>query len=151
MMLPEFQIDGVALMTEAALRLWLIVSGVVVAGHYHAMANSITKAPSWLRALALPVITSSGVGMAFCGLIGDISYAALFAILAAGVMPMVQLAAWGAGAYVSDQLARAERMKQHRNEFMSRAIGGAEQLSDMLDEESSPAPLTKEAKKVAQK
>lgn len=96
---------------ETALRTWLIATGVLVAGHYHAMANFIGRAPHIIKALALPAATGCGVGMAFCGAVGATLQGALFGAAAAGLMAVINLAAWGAGAYVSAQLERAAEVR----------------------------------------
>lgn len=96
---------------EAALRLWLLAAGLLVAGHYHAMANFIGRAPHLIKALTLPAVTGCGVGMAFCGAVGATLQGALFGAAAAGLMAVINLAAWGAGAYVSAQLERAAEVR----------------------------------------
>lgn len=96
---------------EMALRVWLLATGVLVAGHYHAMANFIGRAPHVIKALALPAATGCGVGMAFCGAVGATLQGALFGAAAAGLMAVINLAAWGAGAYVSAQLERAAEVR----------------------------------------
>lgn len=96
---------------EMALRVWLVVAGLLVAGHYHCMANFIGRAPHAVRALVLPSISGAGIGMAFCGAVGATLQGALFGAAAAGLMAVINLAAWGAGAYVSAQLERAAEMR----------------------------------------
>jgi hypothetical protein len=102
-------------LTEYALRVWLLVTGLLVAGHYHCMANYIKKAPHFVRALALPAITGAGVGMAVCALWGSTLQGAMFGAAAAGLMAIINLAAWGAGAYVSEQLERAAEVREQIN------------------------------------
>lgn len=112
--MPEVTLGSSALLlnlAELALRAWLIVTGLLVAGHYHCMANFLGRAPHLIRALALPTVTGAGIGMAFCGAVGATLQGALFGAAAAGLMAGINLAAWGAGAYVSAQLERAAEVR----------------------------------------
>lgn len=126
---------------HAALCVWLVVAGLAVAVHYHCMANFITKAPHWVRGVVLPVLTAAGVGMVWAGLSGNVPTGALFALLAAGLMPAVHLAAWAAGAYVAEQFERAERLKRQRYAFLRDAVDGATDMAKFLDSGSNVTQL----------
>ncbi len=132
----------VLLVADAALRLWLFCTGVLVAGHYHAMANFMGRAPHFVKALALPSVTGAGVGMVVCAAMGATLQGALFGALAAGLMAIVNLAAWATGAYVSDQFEKADRMRRYRRAFMRDAVNGSEDLARFLEQDSNSAPLT---------
>jgi hypothetical protein len=96
---------------SAAVQLWLIVFGALVAGHYHCTANFITKAPLWVKIMTA-LVTAAGTGMIFCGLVGDIGHGALFALFATGPMVAVQLGALQAGVSISEQFRVAALIKQ---------------------------------------
>lgn len=142
----EVSISGAA---DLALRFWLLVTGLMVAGHYHAMANFTGRAPLLIKYLVLPSITFAAVGMAVAGFAGRYSEAAYFSFAVAGLMVTINLAAFASGAYVSEQFERAARLKRHRKAFLHEAVNGAEDLAHLLDQDSAPAPL--EAKERRQK
>jgi hypothetical protein len=131
---------------DVALRAWLMFTGLLVAGHYHAMANYLGRAPHLIKAVALPSVTGAGVGMAVCAAAGATLQGAMFGALAAGIMALVNLAAWRSGAYVSEQFERADRMKRYRNAFLRDAVNGSEDLARLLEQDSDTAPLTAERK-----
>lgn len=112
--MPELSTSTAALWlgaAEAALRLFLFVTGVLIAGHYLLMANFMQRAPHFVKAVALPVLTASGVGMVACAFSGALSMGLIFGSLAAGFMVAVNVAAWSAGAYVSEQFDRAAEVR----------------------------------------
>ena len=117
-------------LAEYAIRVWLLVTGLLVAGHYHCMANYIKRAPHFVRALALPAITGAGVGMAVCALMGSTMQGAMFGAAAAGLMAVINLAAWGAGAYVSEQLERAAEVREQINRHGWPLVRDFDQLTE---------------------
>lgn len=141
--MPDINLSPAA---ELALRAWLLFTGLLVAGHYHAMANFLGRAPHLIKAVALPSVTGAGVGMAVCAAAGATLEGALFGTTAAGIMALVNLAAWRSGAYVSEQFERADRMRRHRHAFLREAVNGSEDLARLLEQDSDTAPLTAERK-----
>ena len=131
---------------DMALRLWLLFTGLLVAGHYHCMANFSGRAPLVIKYAVLPAATFAGVGMAVAGGVGMFNEAAYFSFAVAGLMVTVNLAAFASGAYVSEQFERADRMKRYRNAFLRDAVNGSEDLARMLEQDSDTAPLTAERK-----
>jgi hypothetical protein len=119
-------------MIDIAARLYLIGAGLAVAVHFHCMANFLTQAPHLVKALLVPAATAAGVGMAMSGAFGSISYGMMFGAAAAGAMAGIHIAAWSAGAYVSEQFARAARMRQNTTRFMREMCDPARDLSDIL-------------------
>jgi hypothetical protein len=53
--------------------------------------------------------------MAVCALWGSTLQGAMFGAAAAGLIAIINLAAWGAGAYVSEQLERAAEVREQIN------------------------------------
>jgi hypothetical protein len=131
---------------DLALRAWLMFTGLLVAGHYHCMANFSGRAPLVIKYAVLPAATFAGVGMAVAGGVGMFNEAAYFSFAVAGLMVTVNLAAFASGAYVSEQFERADRMKRYRNAFLREAINGSEDLARLLEQDSDTAPLTAERK-----
>jgi hypothetical protein len=105
---------------ESALRVWLVIAGLIIAGHYHAMANYIRRAPHLVRGILLPAITGASVGMAYCGVVGMTFHGAMLGTLSAGLMSAINLAAWSSGAYVSSMFDRAAEMREriHRRGYL---------------------------------
>lgn len=100
------------LIYSTALRVWLVASGVLVAGHYHAMASATKRAPFVIKYIALPMLTGSGVGMIWAGATGSTYSGGLYSAAAAGLMVTVNLAVWSSGAYVSAMFERAAEMRE---------------------------------------
>lgn len=125
-----------------ALRVWLVVTGLLVAGHYHAMAAATGRAPFFIKFMLLPLLTASGVGMVWAGGMGQLAMGALFAIGAAGLMVGVNLAVWASGAYVSAQFERAAAMKDQIAREGNVFVSGLRSMADAANlPDSSPAPL----------
>ena len=101
-----------ALMDGALLRVWLIVSGLLVAGHYHAMANATKRAPMLIKFLVLPLLTGAGIGMVWAGWTGNATAGGLYSAAAAGLMVTVNLSVWASGAYVSAMFDRAATLRE---------------------------------------
>lgn len=97
---------------DVALRVFIFIAGAAIAGHYFLMANHMQRAPHSVKALALPALTACGVGMAACAFSGAVHMGLLFGTLASGLMVFVNLAAWAAGAYVSEQFERAAQVRE---------------------------------------
>jgi hypothetical protein len=125
---------------DLIMRVLMVATGLLVAGHYHCMANFISRAPHTVR-LLLVCASAAGVGMAATAVLGTVLQAAYFAVAASACMVLINLAAFAAGAYVSEQFARADRMKRNRQMFMREAVDGAVDMARFLDAESQPAPL----------
>lgn len=102
----------VELLSGTALRVWLVVAGLLVAGHYHAMANATQRAPVLIKYLALPLLTGAGVGMVWAGYTGNAPAGGLYSAAAAGLMVTVNLAVWASGAYVSTAFERAAEVRE---------------------------------------
>lgn len=121
----------------------LIVAGLVIAGHYLAMANCMKKAPHFVKILLLPAITGTGVGMAYCGWAGLEFYGALLGTVSAFCMTCLNLAAWHSGAYVSEQFNRAakirERIKRDANVFVRQYDQLTDPIKGMFDEQKDKA------------
>lgn len=112
--MPDVSMSTVLLLFNAldlAARVLLFVSGCAAAVHYMLMANFMRRAPHVVKALALPALTASGVGMAVCAVINEVAMGMTFGTVAAGLMVFVNLAAWQAGAYVSSQFDRAAQVR----------------------------------------
>lgn len=82
---------------DAELMIWtlravLVIGGLWIAGHHHCVANYITKAPHFIKALMLPAVTASGVGMAVSGFWGYMEFGAVFGAVAAVTMSIVSFA-----------------------------------------------------------
>jgi hypothetical protein len=128
---------------DAAVRVLLFVGGLAIAVHYLLMANFMARAPHSIKAIALPAITASGVGMAACALSGALHMGLLFGTLAAGVMVGVNLAAWAAGAYVSNQFQRAAEVRDQIKRDGWAFVRSYDQLADaarVLDTDHAPLP-----------
>lgn len=113
--MPDVSMSTVVLLFNAldvALRVFLFIAGAAIAGHYLLMANFMQRAPHSVKAVALPALTASGVGMAACAFSGAVHMGLLFGTLASGLMVFVNLAAWAAGAYVSEQFERAAEVRE---------------------------------------
>lgn len=128
---------------DIAIRFWLILVGLLVAGHYHCMANFLTKAPAWVKLMA-GLTTAAGTGMVFCGVTGDIGKGALFAMGSTGPMTAIALGTFGAGAYISDQFRKAALIKQMGWRFVHEQDAIAEVAR--LAANSDRAPLESEQK-----
>jgi len=102
-------------MFDMALRVVLFGSGVAIAAHYMLMANFMKRAPHAIKAVALPAITASGVGMAVCSVIGEVHLGLIGGTIAAWLMVFVNLSAWAAGAYVSDKFEKAAQIREQIN------------------------------------
>lgn len=118
-----------------ALRVVLVVGGLWIAGHHHCVANYITKAPHIVKALMLPAVTASGVGMAICGVMGNLYIGAVFGTVAAVSMSIVSFAVWRSGMYVSKQLARAYEVRRRQNAFFRQWVSQGAELGDILTDE----------------
>lgn len=129
---------------DTFLRLWLIMFGLLVAGHYHCMANFITLSPAWVKLLA-GVTTAAGTGMVVCGYTGDIGNGALFSMLVTGPMAAIQLGAWAAGARVSEQFLTATLVKQQGWRFVRDQEAMAE-VARLAAANSDMAPLDEKQK-----
>lgn len=124
----------------AELMIWifravLVVGGLWIAGHYHCMANYVTKAPHFIKGLMLPLVTASGVGMAICGAVGNVYIGAVFGTSAAVSMSIVSFAVWRSGVYVSKQLARAYEVRRRQNAFFRQWVSQGAELGDILTDE----------------
>jgi hypothetical protein len=121
---------------STGLRVWLVVSGALVAGHYHAMAAATKRAPFLIKYAALPMLTGAGVGMIWAGATGDAAGGGLYSSAAAGLMVTVNLSVWASGAYVSAMLDRAaevqERIKRSGHLFVAdiRSMADAVNIPD---------------------
>jgi hypothetical protein len=131
---------------DFGLRIWLLFVGLLVAGHYHCMANFSGRAPLFIKYAVLPASTFAGVGMAVSGAVGMFNEAAYFSFAAVGLMVTINLAAFASGAYVSEQFERADRMKRYRAHFLREAVNGSEDLARLLEQDSDTAPLSAERK-----
>lgn len=118
-----------------ALRVVLVIGGLWIAGHHHCVANYITKAPHFIKALMLPAVTASGVGMAVCGAMGNLYVGALFGTLAAVTMSIVSYVVWRSGMYVSKQLARAYDVRRMQNAYFRQWVSQGAELGDILTDE----------------
>lgn len=142
--MPDVTITTAALFSGAmdvALRVFLFLAGALIAGHYLLMANFMRRAPHAVKAVALPVLTASGVGMAACAFSGAVHMGLLFGTLAAGLMVAVNLAAWVAGAYVSDQFERAAEVRsqiQRDGWAFVRSYDGLTDVARSLDSDRAP-------------
>lgn len=117
------------------LRAVLVIGGLWIAGHHHCVANYITKAPHFIKALMLPAVTASGVGMAVCGAMGNVYIGAVFGTVAAVTMSIVSFAVWRSGVYVSKQLARAYEVRRRQNAFFRQWVLQGTELGDILTDE----------------
>lgn len=117
------------------LRAVLVIGGLWIAGHHHCVANYITKAPHFIKALMLPAVTASGVGMAICGVMGNLYIGAVFGTVAAVTMSIVSFAVWRSGVYVSKQLARAYEVRRRQNAFFLQWVSQGAELGDILTDE----------------
>jgi hypothetical protein len=133
------------LIYSSAFRAWLVAAGVLVAGHYHAMAAATRRAPFLVKYAVLPMLTGSGVGMIWAGATGDTAGGGLYSAAAAGLMVTVNLSVWASGAYVSAAFDRAaeiqERIKRSGHLFVAdiRSMADAVNIPD-----SEAAALEKE-------
>jgi hypothetical protein len=118
---------------ESALRVWLVVAGLIIAGHYHAMANYIRRAPHLVRGILLPAITGASVGMAYCGVVGMTFHGAMLGTLSAGLMSAINLAAWSSGAYVSEQFERAARIRARIKQDGWAFVRDYDQMTDAVN------------------
>lgn len=117
-----------------AFRALLLVGGLWIAGHHHCMANYITKAPHFVKGLLLPAITGSGVGMAICGLMGNVWVGAVFGTASAVLMSVVSFAVWRSGLYVSRQLARAYDVRRRHKAIINDIVARGTDMADILTE-----------------
>jgi hypothetical protein len=132
---------------DACLRVWLVVCGMLVAGHYHAMANFMREAPHVVKAIALPLVTGAGVGMVYSGASGVLHLGMLFSVAAAGLMAIINLAAWSSGAYVSEQFARAAAVRRQIKRDGWAFVNSYKSMSEAVDlPDSEPAPLEAQKK-----
>ena len=116
--MPDVSISTAVLLyavIDVGLRVFLFLAGALIAGHYLLMANFMQRAPHSIKALALPALTASGVGMAACAFSGAVHMGLIFGTVASGLMVFVNLAAWAAGAYVSEQFERAAEVREQIN------------------------------------
>jgi hypothetical protein len=133
-------------MTEAFmvfLQAWLVIVGLLAAGHYHCMANFLTTSPAWVKVMA-GLTTASGTGMVFSGVTGDIGMGAMFSLAAIGPMTAIALGTFGAGAYISDQFRKAALIKQMGWRFVHEQEAIAEVAR--MAANSDRAPLEPEQK-----
>ena len=124
----------------AELMIWifravLVIGGLWIAGHHHCVANYITKAPHFIKALMLPMVTASGVGMAICGVMGNVYIGAVFGTVAAVTMSIVSFSVWRSGVYVSKQFARAYEVRRRQNAFFRQWVSEGAELGDILTDE----------------
>ena len=91
----------------------LFFCGLGVAAHYHLIANFLTIAPFWIRWLSA-LTAGMGFGMMFCALTGSIHYGLALGLVANAGMILIQLAAWRAGAHISDAFARSAYFRLNR-------------------------------------
>lgn len=125
---------------EQAARLLMLVAGLGIAAHYHLMANFITRAPHFVRAVLLPVATAGGVGMIACAATGNLIGGLVATEIAVSAVILVNLAAWDAGMHASaafEAAAKAADEHMHRTRQMVRVIAdsadGVGKGLDLLD------------------
>ena len=106
--LPTLQ----AFMESPVFRAWIVVAGLVGAGHYHAMASASKRAPLLIKYLALPLMSGAGIGMVWGGVTGNTAAISFYSGAAAGLMVIVNVSAWGSGAYVSAVFERAAALRE---------------------------------------
>ena len=121
----------------AELMIWmfravLVIGGLWIAGHHHCVANYITKAPHFIKALMLPAVTASGVGMAVCGAVGNVYVGAVFGTSAAVAMSIVSFSVWRSGLYVSRQLARAYDVRRRHKAIINDIVARGTDMADIL-------------------
>lgn len=133
-----------------ALRVWLVVSGLLVSGHYHAMANATKRAPVFIKYLVLPLLTGAGIGMVWAGATGAALEGGLFSAAAAGCMVAVNLAVWASGAYVSAAFERAAEVREQINRRGHLFVNEMRTLAEAVrpaDTDAAPLSTKKEAHK----
>ena len=111
----------------------LFVVGVGVFMHYHLMANAITKSAAWVK-FAVTAASSSGVGMAACGVLGEREAGLLFGLATSAFVLMVDLETWRCGQYVSETLRKAFEVREaHANRTRQIIYNIREPLRDLSD------------------
>lgn len=139
-------------LTGPALRVWLVVSGLLVAGHYHAMANATKRAPVFIKYIVLPLLTGAGIGMVWAGATGAALEGGLFSAAAAGCMVVVNLAVWASGAYVSAAFERAADVREQINRSGHLFVNEMRTLAEAVrPTDTDAAPLSPSPKKEAHK
>lgn len=113
-------------------RALLLIGGLWIAGHHHCMANYVTKAPHYVKALLLPAITASGVGMAICAVMGNVWVGAVFGTMSAVLMSIVSFTVWRSGLYVSRQLARAYDVRRRHKAIINDIVARGTDMADIL-------------------
>lgn len=148
--MPDVSMSTVVLLFNAldvALRVLLFIGGSAIAAHYLLMANYMRRAPHSVKALALPALTASGVGMAVCAASGAVNMGLIFGTLASALMVFVNLAAWAAGAYVSAQFERAAEVREQIRREGWAFVRKFDQFTDVASVlDSAPAPLEQREK-----
>jgi hypothetical protein len=127
-------------------RVALFVFGILISGHYLLIANYIKRAPHLIKIFALPATAASGVGMAVCGASGDINLGAHFALAASVSMIIVNVSAWLAGAYISEQFEKAARVREQIHRDGLEFVTQFNRLLDLdLSEKNEPKKKRKQA------
>lgn len=120
-------------MSQDILRFVQLGAGLAVTLHYMWMANYITRAPHYVRALLLPMTTGAGVGLIVASISGDTHWAAIFSTAACGSMAALQVAAWAAGAHVSKEFERLHQARAEANLAIDTASAPSRYVADFLD------------------
>ena len=114
-------------------RVFLGGVGLVMLGHFVAMANFLKRAPRVVRFVLLPTLAGLGMYLLGCGIKGQV-YPALYVAGACAVVLALYLMAWHEGAHVSEtfeQRARERDMERMRYS-LSGAMGGVEFVREGL-------------------
>jgi hypothetical protein len=151
---PEVLITGLGALVlfDAALRVVLVLTGLVAALHYFLMCKAMEHSTHLIR-MGAAVVAGMGVCTASCGLMGYTAAGLLFGTLTASSSLAVQVGVWGQGVYVRDLLNRAYLMRKRESEGFNRMMNSttapAYDLSDLvtpggLDELSESERRSKE-------
>jgi len=111
---------------------YLVVSGLVIAGHFHCAANFLTEAPHYVKAIIMPGVVACGVGMAVSGFWGYMEFGAICGALAAGFMAALNMVAWGTGLYISSQISLAYKIKRDTKKWLMEFETHASEMASYL-------------------
>lgn len=128
--MPEIE-----LLTDAV-RVALVVGGAASAVHYWLMCNFVTKAPHWVKLVALAPSVGGGVVMFFAGLLNSLYVGMVAAPFVVCSIVAVNLAAFQAGAHVSELLRQQAELREQRrqayNSFQRELTIPVEELADII-------------------
>ncbi len=111
--MPEVLVSGLLEFEHwgPVLRVVLILTGIAGVLHYFLMCKAMEEADHWAR-VGAAVVAGAGMVAMVCGAMGYLATGAVFGTLSWAATTALQIAVWGQGIFVRDQLNRIHAMKK---------------------------------------